>query len=151
MAAKFPLQALLDQARHRMEAGERLLLMIRRKEEAAKLKLEELQRYRREYHERLTGNSRGGMDIHMLRDFHVFLGKLELAIKQQSKEVEQQHTYWQVAHQNWLELRQKVKSYEVLEKRHIEAEIQRQDRKEQRQSDEFAGRKAAVKQLAERH
>lgn len=147
MASKFPLQVLLDQARHRMEAGERLLLMIRRKEEAAKLKLEELHRYRREYHEQLTGNSRGGMDIHRLRDFHVFLGKLELAIRQQTREVEQQHSYWQVAHRNWLELRQKVKSYEVLEKRHIEAEIRSQDRKDQRQSDEFAGRKAAVKQL----
>jgi flagellar FliJ protein len=151
MASKFPLQVLLDQARHRMEAGERLLLMIRRKEEAAKLKLEELHRYRREYHERLTGSGRGGMDIQMLRDFHIFLGKLEQAIKQQTKEVEQQHTYWQVAHKNWLELRQKVKSYEVLEKRHIAAEIQRQERKDQRQSDEFAGRKAAVKQQTEHH
>lgn len=91
------------------------------------------------------------MDIQMLRDFHIFLGKLEQAIKQQTKEVEQQHTYWQVAHQNWLELRQKVKSYEVLEKRHVAAETQRQDRKDQRQSDEFAGRKAAVKQQTDHH
>lgn len=151
MAAKFPLQVLLDQARHRMEAGERLLLMIRRKEEAAKLKLEELQRYRREYHERLAGGGRLGMNIEMLRDFHVFLAKLEQAISQQTREVEQQHLYWQTAHQNWLELRQRVKSYEVLEKRHKEAEIKHQDRRDQLQSDEFAGRKAAAKLLIERH
>ncbi len=49
MAAKFTLQVPLDLAWHRMVAGERLLLMIRRKEQAAKLKLEELESYRREY------------------------------------------------------------------------------------------------------
>ncbi len=151
MAAKFPLQVLLDQARHRMTAGERLLLMIRRKEEAAKLKLEELQRYRREYQSRLAGNSQGGMDILMLREFHVFLGKLELAIRHQAKEVELQHARWQAAHQSWLDLRQKVKSYEVLEKRHIQAEIRQQERKDQRQNDEFSGRKAAEKIQSGRH
>jgi flagellar FliJ protein len=150
MAAKFQLQALLDQARHRMDAGERLLLLIRRKEEAAKLKLEELQRYRREYQARLSGTSQGGMDILMLREFHVFLGKLEQALQQQTREVEQQHARWMAAHQNWLELRQKVKSYEVLEKRHIQAEALLQDRKDQRQSDELSGRKAAERILAER-
>ncbi|MDR3395675.1 MAG: flagellar export protein FliJ [Parasulfuritortus sp.] len=151
MATRFPLQSLLDQARHRMDAGERLLLMIRRKEEAAKFKLEELQRYQREYQSRLAGNSQGGMDIQMLREFHAFLGKLEQALQHQTKEVEQQHARWLIAHQNWLELRQKVKSYEVLEKRHLQTEIQRQERKDQRQSDEFSGRKAAEKIQAERH
>jgi flagellar FliJ protein len=151
MATRFPLQSLLDQARHRMDAGERLLLMIRRKEEAAKFKLEELQRYRREYQSRLAGNSQGGMDIQMLREFHAFLGKLEQALQHQTKEVEQQHARWLAAHQNWLELRQKVKSYEVLEKRHLQTEMQCQERKDQRQSDEFSGRKAAEKIQAERH
>jgi len=151
MAAKFQLQVLLDQARHRMEASERLLLMIRRKEEMAKMKLEELKRYRIEYQRRLAGNSQGGMDIMLLRDFHAFLGKLEQAIRHQDREVEQQHERWLSAHRGWLELRQKVKSYEVLEKRHIAAENLRQDRKDQKQSDELVGRKIAAKRLTERN
>jgi flagellar FliJ protein len=151
MAAKFQLQALLDQARHRMEASERLLLMIRRREELAKTKLEELKHYRVEYQRRLSGNSQGGMDIMMLRDFHAFLAKLEQAIHHQGHEVEQQHNRWLSAHQNWLELRQKVKSYEVLEKRHVAAENLLQDRRDQKQSDELVGRKIAAKRLTERN
>lgn len=145
MASAFSLQALLDQARHRMEASERLLLMIRHKEEAAKQKLEELQNYRFEYQGRLTGNTQGGMDILLLRDYYAFLAKLEQAIKFQEREVDQQHARWMAAHASWLELRQKVKSYEVLKERHIRAETKRHNIREQRQSDEFAGRKAAVK------
>lgn len=150
MVAKFPLQSLLDHARHRMEAAERLLLMIKRKEDAAKLKHQELQHYRHEYSARLSGASQGGMDIQMLRDFHVFLGKLDQAIRNQAGEVEQMHSRWLAAHESWLALRQKVKSYEVLESRHQRSELWRQDRKDQRQSDELSGRKAAIARMSER-
>lgn len=151
MADKFPLQSLLDHARHRMAAAERLLMAIKRKEEAAKLKHEELERYRHEYQARLAGSSQGGMDIQMLRDYHVFLGKLDQVIRNQAGEVETMHGRWLAAHENWLALRQKVKSFEVLESRHRAAEMHRQDLREQRQSDELSGRKAAVARLAERH
>ncbi len=147
MASGFPLQSLLDHTRHRMNAGERLLLMIKRKEEGARRRLEELETYRREYHGRLTDASQGGMSIQMLREFHIFLGKLQTAIQQQSAEVDQLHTRWQTAHGNWLDLRRKVKSYEVLAERHMAMERRRQERREQGQSDEMAGRKAAVSQV----
>jgi flagellar FliJ protein len=151
MAKAFPLRTLLDHARHRMEAAERLLQMIRRKEEQAKLKLEELERYQREYRERLLGSRQGGMNIHMMRDFHAFMAKLERAIEHQAREVESQHERWLDAHRSLLELRQKVKSYEVLEKRHATAELQRQERRDQRQSDELASLRAAEKLYSERH
>ena len=150
MATKFPLQSLLDHSRHRMEAAERLLLMIKRKEDAAKLKHEALERYRREYMARLSGASQGGMDIQMLRDFHVFLGKLDQAIKNQAGEVALMHSRWLAAHESWLALRQKVKSFEVLETRHQRAELWREDRRDQRQSDELSGRKAAIARVSER-
>lgn len=151
MPTAFPLQSLLDHARHRMEAAERLLLMIKRKEDSAKLQLDELGRYQGEYRMRLSGTSQGGMSIQMLRDYHVFLGKLEGAIRHQHEEVSQLHARWQAAHESWLALRRKVKSYEVLADRHHAAESYRQDRIEQRQSDEFAERKAAAARLADPH
>lgn len=151
MASRFPLQTLLDHARHRMAAAERLLLVIKRKEDGAKLKREELERYRVEYAARLSGASQGGMDIQMLRDFHVFLGKLDQAIRNQAREVELLHERWLSAHDSWLEQRRKVQSFEVLESRHVQAELRREDRREQRQNDEFAGRKAALARTGERH
>ena len=42
MAKPFPLQALLEHSRHRTEAAERLLRILKRREEAARQRLEEL-------------------------------------------------------------------------------------------------------------
>jgi flagellar FliJ protein len=147
MGVAFPLQSLLDHARHRMQAAERLLMMIKRKEEAAKLKQQELERYREEYRARLADVSQAGMDILMLKDYRRFLDKLEQAIGQQAGEAEALHGRWLAAQESWLEMRKKVKSYEVLEVRHRQDETQRQDRREQRQVDELSNRKAAVSRL----
>jgi len=73
-----------------MEAAERLLRILRRKEEAARQRHDELQGYKREYQQRLTGEAETrGMEIHLLRDYHAFLGKLEVAIRHQEGEVAQ--------------------------------------------------------------
>lgn len=143
MAAAFPLQALLDHSRHRMEAAERLLRLLKRKEEAAHQRLQELQGYKSEYRARLSGVGATGMDIVMLRDFYVFMVKLDSAIAHQESEFAQAHAHWQAAHDNWLVLRQKVKAYEALSARHASQEMQRQEKRDQRLTDETALRKHA--------
>ncbi len=142
MATRFPLQSLLDHSRHRMEAAERLLRILRRKEEAARQRHEELQGYKRDYQQRLAGETGArGMQIHLLRDFHAFLGKLDVAIHHQENEVAQATAHWQSAHDNWLTLRQKVKAYEALADRHRHQEIKREEKRDQRQTDEQAARR----------
>lgn len=142
MAAHFPLQSLLDHARHRMEAAERLLRILRRKEEAARQRQEELQGYRHDYQQRLTGTTgERGMEIHLLRDYHAFLGKLDVAIRHQEQEVAQATAHWQGAHDNWLILRQKVKAYEALAERHHHQERRREEKRDQRLTDEQAARR----------
>ncbi len=141
MAKPFPLQSLLDHARHRMDAGERLLRMLKRRVDAAKQRLEELHEYKLDYQRRLTGGGAQGMDIHLLRDFHVFLGKLETAIAHQVGEVDKAEGNWRVAHENWLALRRKVKAYETLATRHQHQETARQEKREQRLTDETALRR----------
>jgi flagellar FliJ protein len=139
MAKPFPLQVLLDHARHRMDAAERLLRMLKRKEEMARQRLTELEGYRDEYRRRLAGGP--GMPIHLLRDFHIFLAKLDEAIRLQEREVAQARAGWEGAHATWVELRQKVKAYEVLASRHHGAEIRREEKRDQRVTDEIAARK----------
>lgn len=141
MARRFPLQAPLDYSRHRLEAAERLLRMLKRKEEAARKRLEELVSYKREYQQRLTGTAGQGMDIHVLRDFHVFLAKLDEAIRHQEGELAQARNHWQAAHDNWLALRQKVKAYEALSTRHHAQVVRQEEQREQRSSDEMASGK----------
>ncbi len=143
MAAAFPLQALLDHSRHRMEAAERLLRALKRKEDLAQQRLQELHGFKSEYQARLSGDRAVVMDIILLRDFYVFLGKLDSAIAHQDVEVTNAHAHWQVAHENWMALRQKVKAFETLADRHAKQETQKQDKRDQRITDETALRKHA--------
>lgn len=141
MAKRFPLQTLLEHSRHRMEAAERLLLILKRKEDAARAGLDELHGYKREYQQQLAGSGAKGMDIHLLRDFHAFLAKMDGAIGQQAGEVDKAHAHWRQAHADWLALRQKVKAYETLAQRHHAQEKARLEKREQGISDENALRK----------
>jgi len=141
MASRFPLQSLLEHSRHRMEAAERMLRILKRKEEAARQRLDELRGYQRDYQQRLTGDAGAqGMAIHLLRDYHAFLGKLEVALRHQENEVDQAAAHWQLAHGNWLALRQKVKAYETLAERHRHDEQEREEKRDQRLTDEQAAR-----------
>ena len=146
MASRYPLQSLLEHSQHRMEAAERLLRLLKRKEEAARQRLDELHGYKRDYQLRLTDEaSAQGMDIRRLRDFHAFLAKLEHAIRHQEIEASQAQARWQSGHDTWLELRQKVKAYEALAERHRSQEIRREEKRDQRLTDEQATRRHTQK------
>lgn len=141
MARAFSLQILLDHSTHRLEAAERLLRMLGRKEEAARRRLEDIRGYKREYLQRLAGAGERGMDIHLLRDFHAFLLKVDQAISHQEEEVERAHAHWQAAHEKWLEQRRQVKAYETLAERHRREVNRKEEKREQRVTDEAASHK----------
>ncbi|MFN3595325.1 MAG: flagellar export protein FliJ [Thiobacillaceae bacterium] len=140
MAKRFPLQPLLEHARHRMDAAERTLELLKQKEDEARQRLAELEGFRQEYHARLANRSAGGMHIQLMRDYHAFLAKIEDAIRHQAAAVEEAHARWQMAHRQWLAERQKVKAYETLAQRHHKRETLRAERLEQRLTDEHAAR-----------
>ena len=144
MAKRFPLQTLLEHSQHRMESAERLLLTLKCREDSARARLEELQGFKAEYQQRLTGTGSRGIDIHLLRDFHAFLMKMDGAIQQQANEVDKAHAHWLQAHHHWMQLRQKVKAYETLAQRHQAQELARQEKREQRLSDENALRAQGI-------
>lgn len=141
MARGFSLQILLDHANHRLEAAERLVRMMGRKEAAARQRLEEIHGYKQEYQGRMTGAGAKGMSIHLLRDYHAFLLKVDQAIAHQQSECEQAKVNWQAAHAKWVEQRQQVKAYEVLAQRHQHQMMRKEDRLEQRATDEVAAQK----------
>ena len=134
--ARFQLQPLLEHARHRLEAAERLLRMLRRRKDAASQRLQELTQYREDYRQRYAGSGAKGMDIHLLRDYQLFMLKLEAAVRHQAGELAQHEASWQAGYQKWLAQRQRVRAYETLESRHRVEESRRLDKIEQRQSDE---------------
>lgn len=140
MARHFPLQPLLDHSRHRMEAAHRSLRVLRQQEEEARRRLQELEGFRQEYCDRLKHSVAGGMHIHLMRDYHAFLAKIEQAIRHQTELVSEAHGRWESAHKHWLAERQKVEAYEVLAKRHRQRELHREERRDQRLTDEHAAK-----------
>lgn len=129
-----------------MEAAERLLRILKSKEDSARQRQDELTGYKCDYQQRLADRAgEQGMEIHLLRDYHAFLGKLDVAIRHQEKEVAQAITHWQSAHDNWLTLRQKVKAYETLAERHRDQERRREDKRDQRITDKQAARRHVPK------
>jgi flagellar FliJ protein len=140
----FPLRTLLEHSQHRLEAAERVMRYQKRKEEAARQRLQELRSYRNEYQARLEGSTRTGLHIHLLRDFHVFLKKLDAAITIQEGEVKLAQERWQGAHNYWATSRAKVKAYETLAERHRVAEVKREDKVDQAAMDELVNRRFAV-------
>jgi len=141
MARPSSIRILLEHATHRLEAAERLLRMLGRKEEAARQRLDEVRGYQLEYQQRLTGAGSQGLEIHRLRDFHVFLGKVDQAIKHQEAEVEKARENWTAAHQKWLEQRRQVKAYEVLAQRHQQEAQRLEEKRDQRATDEVAAQR----------
>lgn len=124
-----------------MEAAERLLRMLKRKEDAAHQQLQALHGYKAEYQTKLSGGSAAGMEIILLRDFYVFMAKLDTAIAHQQAEFAKASANLAAAHVSWVALRQKVKAYETLASRHAQQEVLRQEKRDQRLSDEAALRK----------
>ena len=141
MARAFSRQRLLEHSIHRMEAAERLLRMLGRKEEAARQRLEEIQGYKREYQERLAGTGRQGVEIHRLREYYAFLQKVDQAISHQAAEVDKARANWVAAHEKWVEQRRQVKAYEVLAQRHHQETRRQDEKRDQRATDESAAHK----------
>jgi flagellar FliJ protein len=138
--ARFPLQSLLDHAIHRQEAAERLLRILRKREADALTQWEALRTYQAEYQRQYGVKGGDGLPIHLLRDYHGFLGKMEEAVKHQELAVEQARANLKRGQEQWEELRRKVKAYQTMADRHLARERLKEERREQRDMDEFAGR-----------
>lgn len=140
MARKFPLQSLLDLSQSRVDASAKKLHGLKTAWQEAEDKLQQLLQYRVEYQERLRLSLEQGMGVAKWRDFQIFLGKLELAIQQQSEESARCRSAWEAGQQDWLSESGKFKAFDTLSQRHSQGEAKRESRLEQHEQDEFVTR-----------
>lgn len=122
--------ASLSQAR---AVGERLSLLIN---------------YRDEYAARFAEVARGGVAADRLRNFRLFLDKLDLAIAQQQQTALSQSE--QVAEQRsvWAGSETKLQGYAMLQDRRRAIVLQKMRRDEQKGTDEHVGRSVAMRAVA---
>jgi flagellar FliJ protein len=141
MPRRFPLQPLLDLAQNHTDAAARDLHALKVKWQEADEKLRQLTVYREDYRVKLLQTTKLGMQVSSLRDFQLFLGKLEVAIRQQSEEVERCKRRWEDGRHEWQAKQRKLKAFDTLSQRHLTSERKREDKLEQREQDELSGNK----------
>lgn len=139
MPRRFPLQPLLDLAQHHTDAAARDLNTLKVKWQDAEEKYRQLTAYREDYRAKLLQSTKLGMQVSSLRDFQLFLGKIEVAIRQQAEEVDQCKKRWEDGRHEWQAKQRKFKAFDTLSQRHLSSEQKREDKLEQREQDELSG------------
>ena len=140
MSENFPLQKLLDLAQERTDDAARKLgeLIGAEKEDDRKLAL--LQEYRSEYQGRFMDAARTGIGPDEWRNFTAFIGRLDDAIAQQQKIVEQARERTAASQQAWIAERNRVKAFDTLSVRHQQEQVRKEARQEQRATDEHSAK-----------
>lgn len=142
MSKKLPYTTLIELAQKDVDEASRALGALQRRRDDMLGKRQDLDGYRGEYENRLAAASREGMTMLERRNFDAFLGTLGTAIHQQQAQVVALDHALEAARRQWQVKKQKLSSYETLEKRAAAAQQQREAKSEQRASDEFAARRA---------
>lgn len=145
MTKSFSLQPLIKLAQHQNDSATRKLGQLNRQQQNAQQSLDALLEYRKDYQTRLQEATRNGMSQPDLRNFQQFINKLDDAISQQLKVVEQSKTLTQAGRNEFDTTRHKLKSFDILQQRHIEEQKRNAGKSEQKTLDEHTGRFAAYK------
>jgi len=148
MTKPFSLQSVMNLAQHQNDSATRKLGQLNKQQQNAQQQLETLRQYRRDYQMRLQEATQGGMDPAELRNFQEFINKLDEAIIQQQKTVEQSKMSTQAGRGEYDLTRRKLKSFDTLHQRHIEEQKQIAEKSEQKSLDEHTGRLVARKMLS---
>jgi flagellar FliJ protein len=112
---------------------------IKAKDEATQ-QLELLTQYRGDYETRLQNNAQKGLSVSQYANFQGFIGKLDQAIEGQNKLIIDAEYKVELAKKHWQECEKKRLSYKTLIKRNITAELKKENKRDQKQTDERATR-----------
>lgn len=147
MTARTPLDTLIDEARHARDAAGRMLADERRTRQQTEGQLEALNRYRREYNERLQQAMRDGIDPAALGNYRVFLCSLDDAIGRARQVLDEQDTRVSESQRQWLQRQQRLSSFDALAGRRTEHQRRIEMGREQHRNDEATTVSAARERL----
>jgi flagellar FliJ protein len=110
---------------------------------AAEKKLQDLHEYRQDYERSFNERARAGQPVTALRDFQVFLARLDQAIEQQRQIVEASRGDVAGHTTRWQSAARQVKAVDSVVGRWQDEERRAGDRREQKDTDERAQRSRA--------
>jgi flagellar protein FliJ len=145
MALLSALDTLIELAmRETDEAAKRLGLAVRATEDTEK-KLELLMQYRDEYAARFQANMATGLTAMGYRNFQLFMVKLDDAIAGQQQIVMQSKRRVEEEQSAWQQSERKRMSYDTLASRAHKEEQRKENKRDQKDTDEQATRSAHFK------
>lgn len=132
------LEPIADLQRDRETQATQLLGESLRRYQAQERRLADLEHFRHEYQQRCQTLGSGGAAIERLREFRRFNDKLDIAIQQQQKLLEECRRELEQYNRRWSEISSRRRALEKVIDRFRLDEQMRSQRREQRDSDERA-------------
>ncbi|MDE1234538.1 flagellar export protein FliJ [Vibrio aestuarianus] len=132
------LEFLLEQARDKEEKAVMALSKSRSELDSYYKQLSQIEQYRLDYCQQLVDRGMSGLSASEYGHLHRFLTQLDETLSKQRDAEQHFKTQVENCQDHWLEVRKQRRSYEwLIEKK--QAEIQRlQEKREQKQMDEFS-------------
>jgi len=134
------MQIVADSARERMQEAAARLASARNRYEQKQQKLHELERYRDEYMQGLARKAREGLGAMQMRDYNVFLDRLNEAIRQQGDIMESLRREIDRCMQQLHAARQRSSVMGRVVEDKLQAERSADERRVQTEENEFARR-----------
>jgi len=135
-----PLDTLIELARSRTDRALAQLGDALAASRTAEERLVLLQRYRDEYGARFAQTSASGISVTELRNYQVFLDRLQLAIEHQAREVEARRRGVGTCTEGWRAARQTENTFGTLQTRREQRARRADERRQQKAADEASAR-----------
>jgi flagellar FliJ protein len=127
-------------AKKRDQSAQNLRAALSRRVDAQR-KLDALVGYRHDYLAKLDAATRAGIGADGLRNYRAFIANLERAIEQQTELISTMHTDVGSAQTDWQHTQQRVDSLQTIDERRTQLSDQREARRDQKLTDEYAVRR----------
>lgn len=138
--ASSTLVTLIELAENDVENAAKNLGRSIKNRDAANEQLTLLHQYRNDYVSRFQTTAQKGLNVTQFTNFQGFIDKLDQAIEGQKKLVADAEYRIELAKKAWQECEKKRLSYKTLIDRNAAAELKKENKRDQKQTDERAGR-----------
>ncbi|MER1941645.1 MULTISPECIES: flagellar export protein FliJ [unclassified Castellaniella] len=133
-----PLDVLINLAQEKLEDAGRALANLGTQRREAQNQLNTLDHYRSDYTRRLQDTTESGVTASNYHNFRHFITTLDEAISQQNRIIAQIDSRIDTGRQQWHHEKRQLNSYETLKARQTRQLQLREQRRDQRASDEAA-------------
>ncbi|MBU3693686.1 MAG: flagellar export protein FliJ [Rhodocyclaceae bacterium] len=140
----FSLRVVQELSQFREEAAGREVGHAAARLAEGRQKAETLRDYRDHYARQLLEAGSGGVDAGRLRDALAFIARIDDALTQQAEEILRLEAAWQATLAVWEARACELRTYGVLEQRHLDRLAAAERRQEQKATDEWASRRRGV-------